>query len=53
MVTDVVTDVTTADFAMGQRWLSETEMEQGLGVITQVQDRTVAVLFPATGEMRH
>ncbi|RUO57835.1 RNA polymerase-associated protein RapA [Pseudidiomarina insulisalsae] len=39
-------------FAAGQRWLSETELEQGLGILTQVEGRMVTVLFPATGEVR-
>src|SRR5690606_33907483 len=29
-----------------------TEMEQGLGMVTQLQGRMVSVLFPVTGEMR-
>lgn len=40
-------------FVAGQRWLSETELEQGLGLITQVNGRMLTVLFPATGELRH
>lgn len=41
------------DFAVGQRWLSETELEQGLGVVTQIDGRMLTLLFPATGEVRH
>lgn len=40
-------------FVAGQRWLNETELEQGLGLITQVNGRMLTVLFPATGELRH
>ncbi len=40
-------------FVAGQRWLSETELEQGLGLITLVNGRMLSVLFPATGELRH
>src|SRR5690606_29942086 len=40
-------------FIPGQRWLSETEMEQGLGMVSQLQGRMVTVLFPVTGEFRH
>ena len=40
-------------FALGQRWLSESETELGLGIITQVQGRQVSVLFPAGEETRH
>jgi ATP-dependent helicase HepA len=36
----------------GQRWVSETEPELGLGVIERVEGRRVAVLFPATRERR-
>jgi len=40
-------------FAVGQRWLSESETELGLGMITQVEGRRLAVLFPATDEIRY
>jgi len=39
-------------FAVGQRWLSETQPELGLGMIEAVEHRRVTVLFPATGERR-
>lgn len=39
-------------FQVGQRWLSETETDQGLGLITQVQGRLISVFFPATNELR-
>ena len=39
-------------FALGQRWLSNTESELGLGTIVSVEGRTVNVLYPATGESR-
>ena len=39
-------------FALGQRWLSDTETELGLGTIVLIETRTVTVLFPATGESR-
>lgn len=42
-----------AEFALGQRWLSESETELGLGVITQLDGRRIAVLFPATEEVRY
>ncbi|MEP0354394.1 RNA polymerase-associated protein RapA [Paraglaciecola sp.] len=38
--------------APGQRWLSDTEAELGLGTIVLIEARTVTVLFPATGESR-
>ncbi|WP_462319961.1 RNA polymerase-associated protein RapA [Halochromatium sp.] len=39
-------------FAVGQRWLSETQPELGLGMVESVEHRRVTVLFPATGERR-
>lgn len=39
-------------FALGQRWLSDTENELGLGTIVEIESRTVTVLFPATGDSR-
>ncbi|MEP0175510.1 MAG: RNA polymerase-associated protein RapA [Paraglaciecola sp.] len=40
------------NLALGQRWLSDTEAELGLGTIVLIEARTVTVLFPATGESR-
>lgn len=40
------------EFALGQRWLSDTETELGLGTIILLDNRTVTILFPATGETR-
>jgi ATP-dependent helicase HepA len=40
------------DFVPGQRWLSETQPELGLGRVTAVERRRVALHFPATGESR-
>lgn len=39
-------------FALGQRWLSDTETDLGLGTIVEIESRTVTVLFPATGDSR-
>jgi ATP-dependent helicase HepA len=39
-------------FALGQRWLSDTETDLGLGTVVLIESRTVTVLFPATGESR-
>lgn len=44
---------TATPYSVGQRWLSETETEQGLGLITQVSGRMLTILFPATDEVRH
>jgi ATP-dependent helicase HepA len=40
------------DFIPGQRWISEAELQMGLGTILAVEHRTVTVLFLATGETR-
>jgi len=39
-------------FTLGQRWISDTESELGLGTIVAVDTRMVTILFPATGENR-
>lgn len=39
-------------FVVGQRWISESENELGLGVITEVTNRTVQIFFPAADEVR-
>ena len=39
-------------FALGQRWLSDTETDLGLGTVVSIESRTVTMLFPATGESR-
>jgi len=40
------------DFIPGQRWISEAELQMGLGTILAVENRSVTVLFLATGETR-
>ncbi len=39
-------------FAIGQRWISETENSLGLGIITDLDFRSVTLHFPATNETR-
>ncbi|MCK3657939.1 RNA polymerase-binding ATPase [Pasteurellaceae bacterium Pebbles2] len=39
-------------FALGQRWLSESENDLGLGVITELNHRSVSIFFPAAEETR-
>ncbi|WP_088330606.1 RNA polymerase-associated protein RapA [Lacimicrobium sp. SS2-24] len=39
-------------FALGQRWISQTESELGLGTVVEITDRTLSLLFAATGEQR-
>ena len=43
---------TEKPFSVGQRWLSNTETELGLGAVISVDFRSVEMLFPATGESR-
>ncbi|MBY5993000.1 RNA polymerase-associated protein RapA [Ferrimonas balearica] len=39
-------------FALGQRWISDTESDLGLGTVVAIEGRMVTLLFPATGENR-
>ncbi|WP_120429547.1 RNA polymerase-associated protein RapA [Acinetobacter baylyi] len=39
-------------FAIGQRWLSDTETELGLGVLIDVDERSISILFPKSDETR-
>lgn len=39
-------------FILGQRWISDTESELGLGTVVAIDNRMVTVLFPASGENR-
>lgn len=39
-------------FTLGQRWISDTESDLGLGTVVAVETRTVTLLFPAIGENR-
>jgi len=41
-----------SEFIAGQRWISEAELQMGLGTILTVDPRSVTVLFLATGETR-
>ena len=45
-------DPAPTDFRPGQRWLSETQAELGLGIVEAADERTVTMRFPATGEQR-
>ncbi|WP_150303566.1 RNA polymerase-associated protein RapA [Pseudomonas saliphila] len=40
-------------FTPGQRWVSDSESELGLGTVLSQEDRLVIILFPASGETRH
>jgi ATP-dependent helicase HepA len=39
-------------FTIGQRWISNTESQLGLGIITDLQGRQVGISFPAADEER-
>ena len=39
-------------FAPGQRWISNTESELGLGIVVEIANRRVEISFPAAGERR-
>ncbi|MBL4761976.1 MAG: RNA polymerase-associated protein RapA, partial [Gammaproteobacteria bacterium] len=39
-------------FINGQRWISSTETQLGLGIVTDTEFRTVTISYPATGEIR-
>jgi ATP-dependent helicase HepA len=41
-----------ADFVPGQRWISDTELDMGLGTVMSVDQRSVKIVFLATGETR-
>lgn len=41
-----------ANFTIGQRWISETEPELGLGILESVSRHQVRILFPASNEAR-
>ena len=40
------------DFVVGQRWVSHTEAQLGLGIISTVADRLITLSFPAVEEER-
>ncbi len=39
-------------FAVGQRWISDTENDLGLGTVVQIEPRTVSIMFAASEENR-
>ena len=41
-----------AEFLPGQRWISDTELDMGLGTVMTVDHRSVTIVFLATGETR-
>lgn len=41
-----------AQFVIGQRWISESEAELGLGIVLDLANRRLTLSFPAAGERR-
>lgn len=39
-------------FALGQRWISDSESDLGLGTVIALDGRSVTLLYPASGEQR-
>ena len=39
-------------FKIGQRYVSQAEPTLGLGIVSEVQGRTVKILFPSIGQAR-
>ncbi|MCV5855635.1 hypothetical protein OFN53_33965, partial [Escherichia coli] len=39
-------------FALGQRWISDTESDLGLGTVVAMDARTVTLMFAASEENR-
>ncbi len=44
--------MTAPQFTPGQRWISDTEPNLGLGTLTEHQGRTLTLQFPISGEVR-
>lgn len=40
-------------FTIGQRWISEAEPELGLGILNKLTDKTVSIIFSASGVERN
>ncbi len=40
------------EFSLGQRWVSVAELQLGIGMVVEVEHRTVSIIFPATTETR-
>ena len=41
-----------SDFTPGQRWISDSEPELGLGILEDSDFRSIRISFPASGEIR-
>lgn len=47
-----MSELSIHSFCPGQRWVSNTEAELGLGIIVDADERLVEISFPAAGERR-
>ncbi|MCV6625628.1 MAG: hypothetical protein OIF38_05995, partial [Cellvibrionaceae bacterium] len=47
-----MSELSHQSFCPGQRWVSNTEAELGLGIIVDADERIVEISFPAAGERR-
>lgn len=47
-----MSDSISGQFVLGQRWISNTEAELGLGIVSDTDHRFVNITFPAAGEQR-
>lgn len=44
--------MSNTEFVVGQRWISNTEADLGLGIVVEAVDRRVEITFPAASEQR-
>jgi ATP-dependent helicase HepA len=44
--------VSKVQYVIGQRWISESEAELGLGIVLDIANRRLTLSFPAAGERR-
>jgi ATP-dependent helicase HepA len=40
------------EYSVGQRWVSAAELHLGIGMVIEIEHRTVSIVFPATTETR-
>ena len=52
LLTRLIDRIALNEFIPGQRWVSDTEADKGLGTVIKVDGRTVTLAFLATGESR-
>ncbi len=47
-----MSEFSISKFVVGQRWISDTETDLGLGVVTSTETRRVTIIFPASEQSR-